>query len=343
MKKKSIANLFLLFLGVLLCVAVLETGIRFLYPRFANYNLEMWRYIATLKEPTGDPRLPFVHYPDREGVFYGITIKTNHSGFRGPEVACPKPEGLTRILMLGDSLVFGWGVPQKETIANLLQEKITETGNACEVVNLGVGNYNTTMETELFKKKGLTLQPDAVILVFFVNDPEPIPEINPLTYLIKRHSYLSAVVFDTYQRTRTYWDDQFNWLDYYSGLYRPESSALEQNRQSLLELAQICRDKGISLFFVNYPELHQLKGYPLAIATEYIRTVADETGTPFMDLLPVFSEHSPESLWVSPEDAHGNAKAAALAAEAIYRHFGEMLTGIKETAHTPDEEASASQ
>ena len=51
MKKKSIANLFLLFLGVLLCVAVLETGIRFLYPRFANYNLEMWRYIATLKEP----------------------------------------------------------------------------------------------------------------------------------------------------------------------------------------------------------------------------------------------------------------------------------------------------
>lgn len=325
MKKKIVANLLFLFLGVILCCAVLEAGIRLLYPRFANYNLEMWRYIATLKEPTGDPSLPFVHAPNGEGVFYGIPVETNRIGLRGPEVACPKPEGLKRILMLGDSLVFGWGVPQEKTIAMLLQEKLSGSGSAYEVVNMGVGNYNTTMETELFKRVGLALQPDAVILVFFVNDPEPIPKLNSLTYSFKQHSYLFAVVFDTYQRMRARWDEGFNWLDYYSGLYRPESPALEQNRKSLVELAQICREKGIALFFVNYPELHQLKEYPLTVATDYVRTMANETGTPFMDLLPAFAGHSPESLWVSAEDAHGNAKAAALAAEAIHRHFGEML------------------
>jgi len=49
----------------------------------------------------------------------------------------------------------------------------------------------------------------------------------------------------------------------------------------------------------------------------------------------VFAPHQPESLWVSPEDAHGNAKAAALAAETIHRHFGEALLSTRRVAPTP--------
>lgn len=323
--KKVTFTVFLLFAGLFCCCLLMEGGVRLLYPRFANYNLEMWRYIATVKKPTRNPRLPFVHYPGRRGVYYGVEVQTNRMGFRGPEIDLDKPEGVTRVLMVGDSLVFGWGVSQEETMAHLLEAKLNAGGGRFEVVNLGVGNYNTTMEVELFKERGLPLKPDAVVLVFFVNDPEPVPKINPVTYPLRQHSYLSAVLFDSYQRIRTRWDARFNWLDYYSGLYRADAPALGENRQALAELAKLCRERGIALYFVSYPELHQLDEYPLGIATRHIEGMARETGTPFLDLLPAFQGNAPETLWVSPEDAHGNAKAAALAAEAIYREFGPAL------------------
>lgn len=86
---------------------------------------------------------------------------------------------------------------------------------------------------------------------------------------------------------------------------------------------------------MSYPELHQLENYPLSAATKHIAGFANETGLPFFDLLPVFAPHQPESLWVSPEDAHGNAKAATLAAEAIHRQFGEALLSTRRAAPTP--------
>jgi len=49
----------------------------------------------------------------------------------------------------------------------------------------------------------------------------------------------------------------------------------------------------------------------------------------------VFAPHQPESLWVSPEDAHGNAKAATLAAEAIHWQFGEALLSTHSIAPIP--------
>jgi len=324
-KKRIVVNMLLALAGLLCCCLLLEGGIRLLYPRFANYNLEMWRYIATMKKPTGDPRLPFVHYPNRQGVFYGVPVQTNQFGFRGPEMETAKPDGVKRILVLGDSLVFGWGVSQEATIPALLEKRLNAAGGRCEVVNTGVGNYNSTMEVELFKKTGLALNPDAVILIFFVNDPEPVPQLNPLTYAFRQHSYLSAVLFDAYQRMRTRYDARFTWIDYYSGLYRADAPALQENRDALHELVRLCRSKGIALYFVSYPELHQLEDYPLAVATAHIESIARETGTPFLDLLSHFQGQDPESMWVSPEDAHGNDKAAALAADAIYQQFGDAL------------------
>lgn len=318
MKKKFLFHLILIIAALIFCLAVLEIGVRIMYPRFANYNLEMWRYIAKMKQPCNNPRLPFVHYPNREGLFYGVKIKTNSMGFRGAEIKTTKEAHTCRIVVLGDSLIMGWGVPLENTVPYLLEQKLNSGGKRLEVVNLGVGNYNTTMEVELFKERGLPLDPDMVILVFFVNDPEPVPRNHPLLYPIKRYSYLSAVFFDLYQRVRTRFDTHFNWYDYYSNLYLPQSPALAENKQALQDLIQLCKERNLPLLIVSYPELHQLKDYPLTMATTYIQGMAENSGTPFLDLLPYFSEHEPESLWVSTEDAHGNEVASEIAAQAIY-------------------------
>jgi len=46
---------------------------------------------------------------------YGLSGATGSLGFRGPEIATPKPSGRFRVVALADSVTFGFGVNDTET------------------------------------------------------------------------------------------------------------------------------------------------------------------------------------------------------------------------------------
>jgi lysophospholipase L1-like esterase len=309
----------------LFCVVAGEIGIRALYDSFRNYSMEVWRYAADLKQPLSDDRLPFHHVPNRCGTYYGQEISTNSLGFRGCECDACKPIGKRRIVCLGDSFTLGWGVQLEQTFPKRLERMLNETDGSFEIINMGIGNYNTTMEVELFKSKGLPLQPDMVILAYFINDTEPIPERkSSTTYWAIRHSYFFAFIFDRFVRLRSRLVTAFQWSTYYRGLYSSENSEnLAMNRASFRELVRLCDDNAIGLLVVNIPELHDLSAYPFSYATDYVRDLAAESSAPFIDLLPAMSGYEPESLWVSQEDPHANATANAVIAEQIYARILE--------------------
>jgi len=323
--KKWGANVALLACSVLFALILCEVGVRVLYPRFANYNMEMWRYFAEMKMPLARPNLPFVHFPNRSGHYYGVEIVTNSMGFRDAECPPQKTPGTSRILFVGDSQTLGWGTREEDTMAARLERKFNEAGRPCEIVNMGIGNYNSMMELELFKWKGLPLQPDLVVLVYFINDAEPTPHLSRAGYQLKSRSYLFAYLYDRYVTMRPSWNPTYTWRTFYQDLYRPEAPALAANRKALEEFARLCRENGIKLLVVNYPELHELRDYPFPAATDYIRSFAEKEALPFFDLHPAFAPHDPATLWVSTEDTHGNAKTNELAAEALYEPISELL------------------
>lgn len=165
--------------------------------------MEMWRYASDLKELRQDERLPSHHFPNRKGFYYGVELETNSMGFRDREFFQEKPTGTKRIVMLGDSFTLGWGVPFAETYSKRLESLLRWGGKAWEVVNTGVGIYNSVMEVELFKLKGLSLNPDLVIMMYFVNDPEPTPKITgAFTYSIIKHSYSLAFFLTAISNSR---------------------------------------------------------------------------------------------------------------------------------------------
>ena len=52
-----------------------------------------------------------------------------------------------------------------------------------------------------------------------------------------------------------------------------------------------------------------MKPYPFVEVTTAVGKLASDNGAAFVDLLPGIADFEPASLWVSPEDAHPNAKA----------------------------------
>lgn len=94
------------------------------------------------------------------------TIHTNSRGLRSPEHLPDNPNRKRRILVLGDSFAFGWGVDDHETFPAQLQARMPDA----EVINLGVSGYNLAQSHRLLVAEGLRYEPDLVILSFCHND-----------------------------------------------------------------------------------------------------------------------------------------------------------------------------
>ena len=117
-----------------------------------------------------DPELGWTLRPGIGGLRsdepWQADVRTNALGFRDVEHA-GKAAGVTRVVVLGDSFVFGSGVRQDETFTHQLAARL---GPAFEVVNLGVPGYGTDQALLTLRRWGPRLAPDVVLAGFFWND-----------------------------------------------------------------------------------------------------------------------------------------------------------------------------
>jgi hypothetical protein len=105
-------------------------------------------------------------YPRRPKVAY----RMNALGFREPDFQDRKAEGTLRIALIGDSFVFGSGVPIEGTLAQSLSREIRRDhpGQQTEVINLGVPGHNLASHVDLYAAAVERLSPDVVVLCLTV-------------------------------------------------------------------------------------------------------------------------------------------------------------------------------
>ncbi len=154
-----------LLLGSLIAVLAVEGVSRALFPSWAPRTgrlAEFWRY---------DPVYGWAHEPGRVGKFashgFDTTVRINSHGFRGPERSFDKSPGRKRVVVLGDSYVWGFGVEQEELFTTLVEDRL---GPGVELVNLAVSGYSTDQELLLYRNVGRRYTPDVVVLVVASND-----------------------------------------------------------------------------------------------------------------------------------------------------------------------------
>ena len=120
-----------------------------------------WRNRADLRAEATGPTLQFPVFR------YQVTM--NSRGLRDSEHPLEKPEGVKRIVVLGDSFAWGWGVDDGFSFPDVLEKRL---GPQVEVINLGVPGYSTDQELLWFEREGKLYEPDLVILCLLMNDIE---------------------------------------------------------------------------------------------------------------------------------------------------------------------------
>jgi hypothetical protein len=106
--------------------------------------------------------------PNLDVEFMGAAVKTNAEGFRDVDHAVQKPPGVRRVVTVGDSYMFGWGVPVESGYVSVAAQNLPKW----EWINLARPGYATAQEVECFRVYGLKYQPDVVILNYIGNDTE---------------------------------------------------------------------------------------------------------------------------------------------------------------------------
>src|SRR5271156_3308428 len=307
-------NLVVLLVSILFGCLAMEVTLRVIFAHSLDFSMEMWKYAVQLKRPMPNPQLSFAHVPNRSGFLMGVPVSINSDGLRDREFTREKPPGVYRIMMLGDSTTFGWGVREQDTAAKFLERKLNGQlppgYNKVEVLNTGVGNYDTVQEVTYYETIGYKYHPDLVVLVFFINDPEPVP-VEKKSFLIDR-SYLIAFATNRFDGVLRRAGVRPDWKKYYGSLYDDDRPGFQACKKSLVSLADSTRSNGAQLLVAILPELHQINGdsYPFKAAHQKIEGVMTSQNVPVMELIDGLKDRGPEdTLWVTPLDDHPNAKA----------------------------------
>lgn len=284
-----------------------------------DYDAEMWKYARDLKQNVSDER-GHIHLPSRNVKLMGTEVRTNALGFRNPETG-PKRNGTYRIAVLGDSFTLGWGVDEQDTYVRRLENSLrAQCGGHVEVLNFGIGNYNTKQIHELLVRDVLPQNPDFILYGFYWNDAEPLQK-EPDGFFA-RHSHLALFWRKVRVRLLHFGTKPNSYLDEYRSKF--ESGDWEAFEQALRSLHTSARSANVPFAVALLPELRAVDHPAIQETYGKVERLLRSEGVPSVNLLGKLARRDVQAYWVAKDDPHPNALAqgeiATLIRQGLWRH-----------------------
>jgi hypothetical protein len=326
--------------AVLLLLLVAETSARAFKPQWAPLTQAR----SVFWQP--DSRLGWVHVPALSDKHthrdFSVDVTINRLGFRDKEYSLKRNEK-KRLLVLGDSYGWGFGVENHQVFTEMLEESRPDW----EIINTSVNGYGTVQQYLSLQETGLQLTPDVVLLLFHDNDFEdnagksnywyprpylahnkntndvemidyPVPEqsLQQKIHVFLNGNFFIARIFYKYWYLLK-WHVQGKQgviVSRNTNFSKPQSTGKEDSGElldltgeALRRINNLLKQKDVPWVIVFTPTNSQ-RG-------DFLERFCHEQNIPCLDLGPVFPPHKPD--WHFSHDRHWNPYGHQLAANAI--------------------------
>lgn len=352
MTRPGRANLILLLVSTTFTLLVFEVVARIYLAAPLPWHFPQVRYQS-------DPRVIFTLRPDQEAYTADKKADINARGLRGPLVPYERTPGMLRILILGDSIAFGYGVEESDSVGARLTARLAARGLRAEVINTGVPSYNVEQEVGYLAAEGARYRPDWVLLAVCWNDINEKSsvrvtsdgwlatagdqEAGPLVTLmetptgyalrnvIKRSRLLYAVT-QGLRGVRDYFQPEEHAQFRDDVLAGRESIKVkrgwERMETSLSDLARQGREGGFRILVVTFPLQPALeRDSPASTYPARVLSLARTDDLDIRDLTPAYraAYKGHDSLFIPYDADHPNARGHDLAAAEIETALVDLM------------------
>ncbi|MBN1517959.1 SGNH/GDSL hydrolase family protein [Candidatus Sumerlaeota bacterium] len=309
-----------------------------------------------------NPRLAYEHVPSVETKEKGVLYRINAMGFRGEEWPL---DDSCRVMIAGDSVLYGYYVPQEKTFWSIIDQRASEKDGLSGWLHaLGVNGYGTYQECELIRVYSPILKPRVVLLAVCLNDaddpyehinwpgdialpPEavPNPELRRQRLAAKEQAgqpvtgMLSLIqrAGRRYSRLYRYVEGRVYMLKHQNTFYNdqlkrlsdPDSPEIHWMGEQFETIQQFCAAHQMELGVVIFPLRCQLtENHPFATQPQIvIKDLCERLGCPALDLTSTLADTGGVRNFV--DYCHLSVKGHEVVADKLYSWLLSQFESLK--------------
>ena len=290
---------------------------------------------------------------------YDFTL--NSKGFKDMEFA-PKKKNVFRILAIGDSFAYGV-VPYQFNYLTLLENQLNREQNRVEILNMGIPSIGPKDYVSVLIREGLALEPDGVIVSFFIGNDflESERALYSYSYLFAFFKYLwnlrahyqgnvfhGKAVYQDEQKTLS--DEKFLEIEAArSRIYQTNNARFEvllnHTLSNLEHIKKICDNNNIKMRLVIIPDELQInqqlqlevitalkmkpEAFDFSLPNRRLSQTLTVLNINHLDLYHAFLQASAEKRLYKPNDTHWNIAGNQLAASIMRDYLANSEWQIK--------------
>lgn len=307
----SCVIMFIIFCSI--CEAASRIFIKFYYPN-------------KLFKISSNNDISYVLNSNSEVNFAGVLVKINEDGYRGSLSTEERNKDVKRIVFLGDSLVFGFGLNEEETLSFQLAQELNKSYNF-EVLNLAITGHNVRQERLHFEDEGIRYSPDILIQGICLNDfggniytPtgfNTLLDVGEFNYKFSNFSFPEKIQFALLKKSSFYQFLLYKWrrfiekyiskrtdytpltLKFMKGdLDNNMKEALLSFEDELLKIKEICDFNNTKFVIIAYGSQMQLTDRELDWMQSWLEEFCREQGVYFLNLLPAFEGYNRDKVFI---------------------------------------------
>lgn len=343
--RPRLARLALAAASTLACLLAVEAYLRLVHPGSID-ALDTGAFTRRSTRPGQTTELiPHAGNPH----FVGGPVSINEHGFRGPSFAVEKPPGTFRVLAVGDSVTFGYGVAEEASFVRILESRLEAPGSRVEVINAGLPGAGLSYQREAIRRWCARLDADLVLANLVLNDvttyaqDPPARSAPPANWLDHSYAYTRAFRYGKSLLYNLGVLELGNSEGYrFVALAEPSPAAEAAWTSSLAVLDEVVATTeacGAPLVFTVFPLEMQLDPAVLALYRDEmgldlaadlsdmapqrrLSAFAAERGVPLVDLAPAFASRPVSALflvggYISRDPVHPSVLGHARVAEHL--------------------------